>query len=70
MATTMGVKIDKRTRQRLIIAAQSIERTPHWLMKKAIVDWLEKVEAGAGIKELTGADPDPDDLSLLIEKDV
>jgi RHH-type proline utilization regulon transcriptional repressor/proline dehydrogenase/delta 1-pyrroline-5-carboxylate dehydrogenase len=57
MATTMGVKIDKRTRQRLIVAAQALERTPHWLMKHAIVDWLEKVEAGATVEDLTGTHP-------------
>lgn len=56
MATTMGVKIDKRMRQRLIAAAQSLEKTPHWLMKRAIVDWLERVEAGADLAELTGMD--------------
>jgi RHH-type proline utilization regulon transcriptional repressor/proline dehydrogenase/delta 1-pyrroline-5-carboxylate dehydrogenase len=57
MATTMGVKIDKRMRQRLIAAALSLEKTPHWLMKRAIVDWLERVEAGADLAELTGMDP-------------
>lgn len=54
MATTMGVKIDKRLRKRLIDAAQSVERTPHWLMKHAIVNWLEKIEAGADLDSLTG----------------
>lgn len=57
MATTMGVKIDKRLRQRLIVAAKSLEKTPHWLMKHAIVDWLERVEAGADLAELTGIHP-------------
>jgi RHH-type proline utilization regulon transcriptional repressor/proline dehydrogenase/delta 1-pyrroline-5-carboxylate dehydrogenase len=50
----MGVKIDKRLRKRLIDAAQSVERTPHWLMKHAIVNWLEKIEAGADLDSLTG----------------
>jgi RHH-type proline utilization regulon transcriptional repressor/proline dehydrogenase/delta 1-pyrroline-5-carboxylate dehydrogenase len=53
MATTMGVKIDKRLRKRLIDAAQSLECTPHWLMKHAIVNWIEKIEAGTDLKSLT-----------------
>jgi RHH-type proline utilization regulon transcriptional repressor/proline dehydrogenase/delta 1-pyrroline-5-carboxylate dehydrogenase len=64
MATTMGVKIDKKTRQRLIIAAASLERTPHWLMKHAIVDWLEKVEAGADLFALTGYVNDDDQPAI------
>jgi RHH-type proline utilization regulon transcriptional repressor/proline dehydrogenase/delta 1-pyrroline-5-carboxylate dehydrogenase len=54
MATTMGVKIDKRMRQRLIVAAQSLGKTPHWLMKHAIIEWLERVEGGADLTDLTG----------------
>jgi RHH-type proline utilization regulon transcriptional repressor/proline dehydrogenase/delta 1-pyrroline-5-carboxylate dehydrogenase len=56
----MGVKIDRRLRKRLIDAAQLLERTPHWLMKNAILSWLEKIEAGADLKNLTGAEQDED----------
>ncbi len=57
MATTMGVKIDPKIRQRLIEAAEAVERTPHWVMKQAIVDWISRIEGGESIKELTGKDP-------------
>ena len=58
MSTTMGVKIDKQTRARLIEAAGAIGRTPHWVMKHAIVNWLERIEGGEGIKDLTGLEPE------------
>jgi RHH-type proline utilization regulon transcriptional repressor/proline dehydrogenase/delta 1-pyrroline-5-carboxylate dehydrogenase len=64
MATTMGIKIDKQTRQRLINAAVSLERTPHWFMKHAIVSWLEKVEAGADEYALTGSIPTGSQFSM------
>lgn len=57
MTTTMGVKMDPAIRQRLIEAADSIERTPHWIMKQAIVDWINRIEDGEGIMDLTGKDP-------------
>lgn len=33
--TTMGVKLDEATRDRIKSAAQRIDRTPHWLIKQA-----------------------------------
>ena len=35
--TTLGVKLDDPTRERLKAAATSIDRTPHWLIKQAIL---------------------------------
>jgi RHH-type proline utilization regulon transcriptional repressor/proline dehydrogenase/delta 1-pyrroline-5-carboxylate dehydrogenase len=35
-------------------AAQSIDRTPHWLIKQAIFNYLEKLEGGATLTELNG----------------
>ncbi len=40
--TTLGVKLDDPTRERLKAAATSIDRTPHWLIKQAIFNYLEK----------------------------
>lgn len=34
--TTMGVKLDDATRERIKSAATRIDRTPHWLIKQAI----------------------------------
>ncbi|BBR52167.1 trifunctional transcriptional regulator/proline dehydrogenase/L-glutamate gamma-semialdehyde dehydrogenase [Pseudomonas putida] len=52
--TTLGVKLDDPTRERLKAAAQSIDRTPHWLIKQAIFNYLEKLEGGATLNELNG----------------
>nr|WP_318382094.1 trifunctional transcriptional regulator/proline dehydrogenase/L-glutamate gamma-semialdehyde dehydrogenase [uncultured Enterobacter sp.] len=43
-ATTMGVKLDDATRERIKAAATAIDRTPHWLIKQAIFNYLEKLE--------------------------
>ncbi|WP_314969870.1 hypothetical protein [uncultured Actinomyces sp.] len=43
--TTLGVKLDDPTRERLKAAAANVDRTPHWLIKQAIFNCLEKIEA-------------------------
>jgi len=43
--TTMGVKLEPEVRKRLKQLGASKDRTPHWLMKKAILEYLEKEEA-------------------------
>lgn len=49
--TTMGVKLDEETRERIKIAAQRIDRTPHWLIKQAIFHYLERLESGLDTPE-------------------
>ncbi len=44
--TTLGVKLDDASRERLKRVAQSIDRTPHWLIKQAIFTYLDQVERG------------------------
>ncbi len=43
--TTMGVKLDEEIKSRLKSLGESRDRTPHWLMKKAITDFLDREEA-------------------------
>lgn len=50
--TTMGVKLDEATRDRIKSAAQRIDRTPHWLIKQAIFNYLERLESGTDIPEI------------------
>ncbi|MFC3393532.1 trifunctional transcriptional regulator/proline dehydrogenase/L-glutamate gamma-semialdehyde dehydrogenase [Brenneria rubrifaciens] len=50
--TTMGVKLDEATRERLKAAAQRIDRTPHWLIKQAIFNYLERLESGIDTPEI------------------
>ncbi|WP_417642275.1 trifunctional transcriptional regulator/proline dehydrogenase/L-glutamate gamma-semialdehyde dehydrogenase [Enterobacter kobei] len=51
-ATTMGVKLDDATRERIKTAASRIDRTPHWLIKQAIFNYLEKLETDGAPTEL------------------
>lgn len=50
--TTMGVKLDEATRDRIKLAAQKIDRTPHWLIKQAIFNYLTQLEAGESLPEI------------------
>ena len=52
--TTLGVKLDDATRERLKKAAQQIDRTPHWMIKQAIFNYLEQVESGLTPAEHAG----------------
>ncbi|MCG8907396.1 MULTISPECIES: trifunctional transcriptional regulator/proline dehydrogenase/L-glutamate gamma-semialdehyde dehydrogenase [unclassified Pseudomonas] len=52
--TTLGVKLDDATRERLKLAAQQLDRTPHWLIKQAIFSYLEQVEGGLTPAEQSG----------------
>ena len=42
--TTMGIKLDEKTRERLKKLGQMRDRSPHWLMKQAIAQYLDTEE--------------------------
>ncbi|TBV06607.1 trifunctional transcriptional regulator/proline dehydrogenase/L-glutamate gamma-semialdehyde dehydrogenase [Stutzerimonas kirkiae] len=70
--TTLGVKLDEATRERLKQAAKTIDRTPHWLIKQAIYSYLETLESGATLTELQSvaerlAEGDSEALETLSE---
>ncbi len=44
MKTTMGVKLDDDTRERLKALGSQKERSPHWLMTRAIQEYLDREE--------------------------
>ncbi|MBV7438206.1 trifunctional transcriptional regulator/proline dehydrogenase/L-glutamate gamma-semialdehyde dehydrogenase [Aeromonas sp. sif2416] len=52
--TTLGVKLDEATRDRLKQAAQTLDRTPHWLIKQSIFTYLEQLERGLTPPEQSG----------------
>ncbi|MCH7370525.1 trifunctional transcriptional regulator/proline dehydrogenase/L-glutamate gamma-semialdehyde dehydrogenase [Aeromonas sp. MR16] len=52
--TTLGVKLDDATRDRLKQAAQTLDRTPHWLIKQAIFTYLEQLDRGLTPPEQSG----------------
>ena len=44
MATTQGIKLDDDTQRRLKDLAAKRDRSPHWLMRTAIDDYLDREE--------------------------
>ena len=44
MTTTMGVKMDETTRDRLKSLSAAKQRSAHWLMQEAIREYLDKEE--------------------------
>jgi predicted transcriptional regulator len=44
MSTTIGIKLDDQTRERLKAVAIGMERAPHWVVKTALLDYLDKAE--------------------------
>jgi predicted transcriptional regulator len=44
-STTVGVKLDDATRQRLKAVADELDRAPHWVIKTALNEWLDREEA-------------------------
>ncbi|HEY1645558.1 MAG TPA: ribbon-helix-helix protein, CopG family [Candidatus Saccharimonadales bacterium] len=44
MSTTQGIKLDDNTQARLKSLAAKRNRTPHWLMRSAIEDYLVREE--------------------------
>ncbi|EMH4161517.1 trifunctional transcriptional regulator/proline dehydrogenase/L-glutamate gamma-semialdehyde dehydrogenase [Pluralibacter gergoviae] len=70
--TTMGVKLDDATRERIKSAATRIDRTPHWLIKQAIFNYLEKLENDETLPEipalLAGAANESDEVSPPVEE--
>jgi len=43
-STTLGIKLDSSTRERLKAIAQRKERATHWVIKKAIEEYLTREE--------------------------
>lgn len=44
MATTIGLKLDDKTRERLQRLGDLKKRSPHWLMKRAVSEFLDREE--------------------------
>jgi RHH-type proline utilization regulon transcriptional repressor/proline dehydrogenase/delta 1-pyrroline-5-carboxylate dehydrogenase len=52
--TTIGVKVDDDLKARLKVAADSVGRSPHWLIKQSVVAVLERIERGGPLDDLLG----------------
>lgn len=44
-SATIGVKVDEKTRERLKALADSRDRSPHWMIKRALAEYLDREEA-------------------------
>src|SRR5690606_34646417 len=70
--TTMGVKLDDATRERIKTAATRSDRTPHWLIKQAIFNYLERLESEEGLPELpallAGAANESEEAATAVEE--
>lgn len=75
---TMGVKLDPETRDRLKSLGSIKDRSPHYLMREAIAQYLSREESAEQERrialerwaryELTGEAVDHDDVSNWIDK--
>jgi len=61
MSTTIGVKVDEALRSRLRAVAEARGRTPHWVVKQAILSALDTLERGG---TLPGLADGPEGLDL------
>ena len=44
MTTTLGIKVDEEIRSRLKTLGEARQRSTHWIMKEAILRYLEREE--------------------------
>jgi predicted transcriptional regulator len=49
--TTLGVKVDEQLHERLKMMAELKDRSTHWIIKRAIEQYLEQEEAVARDRE-------------------
>ena len=52
MTKPVGVKLDDELQARLKALAERCERSPHWLMKKAICEFIDREEAAEQERQL------------------
>src|SRR5690606_8093662 len=61
--TTSGIRLDDATRERLAAAARRLDRTPQWLVRQAVFDFLEQLDSTGALSEnrhFDTDDPDPE----------
>ena len=52
MTKPVGVKLDDELQNRLKALGERYERSPHWLMKKAIAEFVDREEAAEQERQL------------------
>ena len=67
--TTLGIKLDEAARDRLEAAARQIDRTPQWLIKQALLNYLEQLESGAAPLDAAPLEFAADQVNVEITSD-
>jgi len=52
MPKPVGIKLDEALQERLKALGERCERSPHWLMKKAICEFLDRMETEEAERQL------------------
>ena len=65
--TTVGVKLTSDLRDRLKNAAQTIERTPHWVIKQLVLGFIERTEQGAAVGHLVNLTEEASSEQQILE---
>ena len=65
--TTLGIKLDEATCNRIEAVARRIDRTPQWLIKQATLHYLEQLESGTEPVSTSTIEDAEDDLAMAIE---
>lgn len=58
--TTLGIKVNNITKERLQASARQLNCTPHWLHKQALTAYLDQIERGILPKEIAHLSENPD----------
>ncbi len=64
VSVTLGIKVDEALKARIKDAAARLDRTPHWLIKQAVLQYLERQEGDPSAQvsqSTTAAIPPPED---------
>ena len=66
--TSLGIRLDDATRERLAAAARRLDRTPQWLVRQAVFDFLEQLDNAGEIIESRHLDTAEEEAALNIEQ--
>ncbi len=65
--TALGIRLDDATRERLAAAARRLDRTPQWLVRQAVFDFLEQLDNTGKTSENRHVDTGEQAAGLNIE---
>lgn len=65
--TTLGIKLDEATCNRIETVARRIDRTPQWLIKQATLHYLEQLESGTEPVSTSIIEDPEDDLAMTVD---